>query len=230
MPSLVAAVVAGTRLPLDVPVVISREEAQQLARLELAKPDYTRQQESIIDRILSWIGERVNDALNTAGDVSPQAWVGLAVLALIIALAVVAIRRRTGALARNASTPLFEGRERTAADHRKESERLAEAGAFAEAVRERLRAVVRDLQERGIVEDAPGRTADEIARDAGRALPSVAGDLRAGARAFDDIWYGGRTADRAAYDRLVAVDRAVRDARPGQGDANDADRPMAVPR
>ena len=69
MPSLVAAVVAGTRLPLDVPVVISREEAQQLARLELAKPDYTRQQESLVDRILSWIGERVNDALNAAGEV-----------------------------------------------------------------------------------------------------------------------------------------------------------------
>ena len=37
------------------------------------------------------------------------------------------------------------------------------------------------------------------------------------------------TADRAAYDRLVEVERAVRDARPGQSGSTDADRPLAVP-
>jgi hypothetical protein len=124
---------------------------------------------------------------------------------------------------------LFEGRDRSASDHRREAERLADAGAYAEAVRERLRAIVRDLQERGIVEDLPGRTADEIARDAGEALPSAAADLRTAARLFDDIWYGGRTADRGSYDRIVEVERVVRDARPGQG-GSSADRPMAVPR
>jgi hypothetical protein len=109
--SLVAAVVAGTRLPLDVPVVISREEAQQLARLELAKPDYTRQQESLVDRILSWIGERVNDALNAAGEVSPQGWVGLVVLALVVASR---WSRSVGVPVRSRATqhPLFEGRQR----------------------------------------------------------------------------------------------------------------------
>ena len=230
MPPLLAVVAVVTRVPFDVPVEISREDAQRLARLELAKPEYAREQETVVQRVLSWLGEKVDDALDAAGGVSPQAWVGLVVLALVVALAVVAIRRRTGTLARNASVPLFEGRERSASDHRRESERLADSGAFAEAVRERLRALVRDLQERGLVEDAPGRTADEIARDAGRALPTVAGDLRSAARLFDDIWYGGRTADRTAYDRLVDVDRAVREARPGQGDASDAERPLAVPR
>ncbi len=229
MPSLVAALVVGARLPFDVPVDISREDAQRLARLELAKPEYTRQEDSLVARILSWIGERVQDALNAAGDVSPLAWFGLLGIVLLVALAAVAVRRRTGALTRSASEALFEGRERSAADHRRESERLADAGAYAEAVRERLRAIVRDLQERGIVDDLPGRTADEIAREAGAALPSAAADLRSAARVFDDIWYGGRTADRAAYDRLVAVERVVREARPGQG-GTPGDRPLAVPR
>jgi len=88
--------------------------------------------------------------------------------------------------------------------------------------------VVRDVEERGLVDVRPGRTADEIARDAGRALPAVAGDLRAAARLFDDVWYGGRTADSSSYDRLVAVDQAVAAARPG--DRAGAERPMAVPR
>jgi hypothetical protein len=229
VPSLVAAVVVGARVPFDVPIEISREDAQRLARLELAKPEYTRQEESLVSRILNWIGERVSDALDAASGVSPLAWLGLVGIVLLVVLAIIAIRRRTGALTRSTTDPLFEGRERSAVDHRRESERLAEAGAYAEAVRERLRAIVRDLQERGIVEDLPGRTADEIARDAGAALPAAAGDLRSAARLFDDIWYGGRTADRASYDRMVEVERLVRDARPGQG-GSSADRPLAVPR
>jgi hypothetical protein len=88
--------------------------------------------------------------------------------------------------------------------------------------------VVRHVEERGLVDVRPGRTADEIARDAGRALPAVAGDLRAAARVFDDVWYGGRTADASSYDRLVAVDDAVAAARPG--DRADAEHPMTVPR
>ena len=230
MPSLVAVLGTVGRLPYDVPVDISREDAQRLARLELAKPEYTRQEESLVSRLLTWIGDRINDALDAASGVSPLAWLGLLGVVLLVVLAIVAVRRRTGALSRSASTPLFEGRERSAADHRTESERLAEAGAYAEAVRERLRAIVRDLQERGIVEDLPGRTADEIARDAGAQLPSAAADLRSAARVFDDIWYGGRTADRAAYDRLVEVERLVRDARPGHGGGASGERPLAVPR
>lgn len=229
MPSLVAALVVGARLPFDAPVEISREDAQRLARLELAKPEYTRQDESVVTKILNWIGEKVGDAVNAAQGVSPLGWLGLVGVGLLIVLAIVAVRRRTGALARSTSDPLFEGRDRSAGDHRREADRLAEAGAYAEAVRERLRAIVRDLQERGVVEDLPSRTADEIARDAGEALPSAASDLRSAARLFDDIWYGGRTADRSSYDRIVEVERIVRDARPGQR-GSSGDRPLAVPR
>jgi hypothetical protein len=228
--AVVTALASGAQLPSRIPVEIGRAEAQQLARLELAKPQYTAEQDSIIQRAISWILDRVGDLLNAASGASPLGWFGIVGAGLLMVLAVIAVRRRTGPLSRGAGTPLFDGRDRRAADHRSEAERLAAAGAWAEAVRERLRAVVRDLEERGVVEAAPGRTADEIARDAGQALPSVAGDLRSAARVFDDIWYGGRTADAAAYQRLVAVDDAVRAARPGQGGGTGTDLPMAVPR
>ena len=117
---------------------------------------------------------------------------------------------------------------RTADEHRAEAERFAAAGAWAEAVRSRLRAIVRDLEDRGLVDARPGRTADEVARDAGARLPSAAADLRLGARIFDDIWYGGRTADATSYSRLVEIDAAVAAARPSADVVRDSY--PAVPR
>jgi hypothetical protein len=109
---------------------------------------------------------------------------------------------------------MFGTGERSAADHRREAERYAAAGAYAEAVRERLRAVVRDLEDRGLLDARPGRTADEAAHDAGHVLPTVSADLRRAARTFDDVWYGGQVADASTYSALVAVDDAVAAARP----------------
>ena len=65
-----------------------------------------------------------------------------------------------------------------------------------------------------MLDPRPGRTAGEVARDGGAALPAVADGLRRGARVFDDVWYGGRPAGPEAYDVLVRLDEQVRDARP----------------
>ena len=204
------------RLPADIPVVIGRDEAQRLARIELAKPEYAHQDETLVQRLISWIIERINDLLDRVGSTSPLAWFGIAGLVVLVVLVTIAIRRRTGSLGREPSTTsLFTDDVRSARAYREEAERFAAAGAWAEAVRARLRAVVRDLEERDLVDARPGRTADEIASDAGSALPSVAGGLRDGARTFDDVWYGGRPADAAAYRRLVDLDSAVAAARPG---------------
>ena len=202
-------------VPLDVPVVIGRDDAQRLARLELAKPEYAHPDQSIVQRVITWLFDRIGDLLDRVSTTSPLGWFGLVGIAAIVALVVVAARRRTGTLRRAArDTSLFDTGERSAADFRAEAERFAAAGAWAEAVRARLRAVVRDLEERGLVDARPGRTADEIAGDAGAALPSVAALLHDGARTFDDVWYGERPADASTYARLVALDDAVARARP----------------
>jgi hypothetical protein len=77
-----------------------------------------------------------------------------------------------------------------------------------------MRALVRALEERALLDLRPGRTADEAAAEAGRALPEHADRLAAAARTFDDIAFGERAADRAAYDGLVALDRALAATRP----------------
>lgn len=88
------------------------------------------------------------------------------------------------------------------------------AGRWNQAVQERMRALVRSLEERTLLDPRPGRTADEAAAAAGHALPTYDARLRAAARVFDDVTYGGRSADRAAYLTLLDLDRAVETATP----------------
>lgn len=225
-----ATVILAARLPYDVPVTLTREQAALLAQLELAKPAYHYGDESWVQKIFRWVIEKISELLDRAVTTSPLGWFGIAAIVVVAVVVVVLISRRTGRLERGrAAVALFDDATRRATELRADAERFAAAGAWAEAVRARLRAVVRDLEERGLVDVRPGRTADEIAVDAGQALPSVSADLRTGARLFDDVWYGGRTADSATYARLVAVDEAVSSARPGR--TGDLPEPaMAVPR
>jgi hypothetical protein len=74
------------------------------------------------------------------------------------------------------------------------ADRLAAEGRFAEAVRERLRGIVRELVDAGVVEHRPGWTITELATAATHARPPVRVPLDAASRLFSDIWYGQRPA------------------------------------
>jgi hypothetical protein len=54
-----------------------------------------------------------------------------------------------------------------------------------------------------------GRTADEFAAEAGRALPAHADALRDAARQFDEIRYGQLPGSKAGYERLSELDRRI---------------------
>jgi hypothetical protein len=70
------------------------------------------------------------------------------------------------------------------------ADELAAAGRYKEAVRERLRAIVRDLIEREIIPFRPGWTVTELAASAAQARPAVAPPLAAAVDVFSLIWYG----------------------------------------
>ena len=203
-------------LAAAVPVDISRDDARSAARRELARQEYQADQPSLTERAARWVMDFLGDLLDRASGASPGGYAGLVVMLLLLVAAVVAIRLKVGPLARagRAEDTLFVGATLTAAEHRRAAEGHATAGRWDEALRERLRALIRDLEERGLLDPRPGRTADEAARDAGAALPSYAGDLRDAAVAFDDVWYGGRPATREAYQQVTVLDEALRRARP----------------
>lgn len=199
-----------------VPVDLGREEAQRAAREELSKEIYREAEPSWLDRLINRFFEELAELLAKAGDAAPGGSVGLAVIVLLVLIAVVAIRLKVGPLARTAAgdTSLFAGRPRSSRDYRAAADAHASAGEWAAAVRERMRAIIRSLEERDVLDPRPGRTADEGAREAGAVLPACAAQLRAAARAFDDIWYGGRTATAAADAQLREIDQLVQAARP----------------
>jgi len=200
----------------SVPVDLGRDEAAQLAREELAKQVYRDAGPGLVERLVRWLLEQAGRLLDGAAGVSPGGYSGLVVVLLLVAAAVVAVRLKVGPLGRRAAREeaLFVGRTRTAAQHRAAADAHAAAGAWAEAVRERLRAVVRSLEERAVLDERAGRTADEAAAEAGRALPGCAAGLRAAAVLFDEIWYGGRPAGPESYAALRDLDAQVQAARP----------------
>ena len=200
------------------PVELARDEAARLAREELAKQVYRDAGPGLVQRVVGWLIERAGELFDEVAGVSPGGYAGIAVVLLLVVAAVVAVRLKVGPLGRREAgeQALFSGRARTAAEHRAAADAHAAAGEWAEAVRERLRAVVRSLEERAVLDERPGRTADEAAAEAGVALPAVAAELRRAARLFDDIWYGGRPAGPESDAALRGVDEQVRAARPGQ--------------
>lgn len=202
----------------SVPVDLTAEEAREAAERELADPIYHRDDPSLLERGLNWLLTELGELLRRAEDVSPGGYAGLVVIAVLAMLAGVAIRLRVGPIARTATgeSALFDQAPRSAAEHRSAAEAHAAAGAWAEAVRERLRTIVRGLEERDLLEARPGRTADEAAAEAGRLLPGCATALRAAAELFDEVWYGGRPATGWMDERLRAVDAEVARNRPSR--------------
>ncbi|NHC13037.1 DUF4129 domain-containing protein [Motilibacter deserti] len=200
---------------LEVPVVPDRDTARELARDELARREYSENEPGLVSRVLGWVFDRIGELLDRAS--SPGGGTVLAILLLVLpaSAVLVAIRWRLGPVARTVrAEPLLAGHDRSAADHRAEADRHAAAGEWQLAVRARLRAVIRGLEERGLLDPRPGRTAHEAAYEAGLVLPGQADALRRGAEVFDGIAYGGRRADQQAHDLLRRVDDDVRAARP----------------
>ncbi|MFG1720005.1 DUF4129 domain-containing protein [Micromonospora chalcea] len=82
------------------------------------------------------------------------------------------------------------------------ADRLAAEGRYAEAVRERLREMVRLLVVRHVVEPRPGLTVVELTEAAARARPQVRPTLHTAGAIFSDLWYAQRPAT-AAHDRRM---------------------------
>jgi hypothetical protein len=113
---------------------------------------------------------------------------------------------------------------------------LAGQGRYKEAVRERLRAIVRELLERKVFDYRPGWTVIELAAIAGQARPAIAVPLAGASEIFSGIWYGNRpatAADDAAmrgYAGQVRTGVVEPAAEPGVGPvAGPAGEPVAGP-
>ncbi|MEU8921099.1 DUF4129 domain-containing protein [Kitasatospora sp. NPDC048545] len=199
------------------PVTVPRDPARDAARDELLNAEYHKNDPSILQRAVDWFWDHVSGALGSISGDGTSGTTGLVLFLVVAVLIGAALWWRLGAPGRAARTTGdvygVEG-PRSAAQYRADAAGHAAAGRWADAVREQMRALVRGLEERTLLDSRPGRTADEAADEAGRALPEHAAALHAAARTFDDITYGERTADQAAYRLLHELDRTLEHTRP----------------
>ncbi|MBS2962160.1 DUF4129 domain-containing protein [Actinocrinis puniceicyclus] len=215
----------------DTPVTVGSDQARQWAVQELSKPQYHRAPQSPSPPPSPSPSTAVpQPSPPSARPPSPghALTVILIILAAILLVVVVllVLRRlgkprtekkikQTKAGAKSAGS----GREaRTvltgAALHRHDAELAAAGSDWAAAVRERFRAVIATLDERGLLPERADRTADEAARDAGVFLSAHAEALAAAARAFDEVEYGEYVATPEAYAVISEVDELVRTQQP----------------
>ncbi|THJ74899.1 DUF4129 domain-containing protein [Candidatus Frankia alpina] len=236
---------------------VTRDGAREEAHRELSDRIYGDSRPHWWNRLLSWIGDRVADLFDW---VLPHSGTGggshgLGVLALVAVLVVgaIAVRWWLGPVRRTArarqaavddlSSPL------TAAQLRVEADRRAADEDYARAVRSRLRAIVRMLEEKGVLDPRPGRTAGELVAEVARIAqaadrvpggpggPGGSGHAPGGGQAalaaavevFSEIWYGGRPATAAGYQVLVDADTALSHLRRGTGGRDSAAGSLAVP-
>lgn len=182
---------------------IDRDAAHDAAQHELNKAIYPRG--SVTEQLSQWLDDLLYKVMAGGASV-PGGWLTVAILLILAATAVVvAVRlaRRTMRTNRGPRSGLFGALEMTSAEHRAAAESSAARGDWASAIRHRLRAVARDLEESAVLDPVPGRTATELARDAGLVIPGLSGELRRAAVVFNDVTYGELPGTEPGY-RLIA--------------------------
>ncbi|BBZ64849.1 membrane protein [Mycolicibacterium insubricum] len=190
----------------DPTVDIDGDAARELARHELSKPIYPRR--SLWDHVLSWINDRL-DRLLAHGASMPGGWLTVLVLAVVVivaALLIVRLVRRTIRTQPGETYQLFDGAELTAAQHRAAAADYAARGDWAGAIRHRLRAVARHLEETGVLTAVPGRTATELTRAAAVAYPALSGEFTSAAAIFNDVTYGEQPGTAEEYQQIADLD------------------------
>jgi hypothetical protein len=179
---------------------------------ELSDPRYHVDEPTVVDRVMSWVFDKLGEAFDSIVRFTPGGIASLLILIAAIVGLVIVLRIGLGPTAlRNALTDRRrDAKARTADEYREEAEAFAARGDFKEAVRARFRAIIRELEQRAVLDPRAGRTAGEIAREGGAAVPAIGGDLRSVAGTFDQVWYGRRDATRADYDVVRDADERIR--------------------
>jgi hypothetical protein len=206
--------VISVPVQLSVPVQPGREQARSWAVNELSRREYQAARPSLLARVLRWLVDQLS-RLHFADGTSLQ--FGIVVVAVIVGAVVAYAIYRAGGLhrtARRAAVRVLPDGSTTAADHRAQADRCAAAQDWGGAVVERFRAIARELEERALLGPQPGRTAVEVARDGGKAVPELATDLMAAARYFDDVSYGHLSLGPSADQNLRELDTRLQAAQP----------------
>ena len=186
------------------PATPDADEARRAAGRELSRPIY-HDHHDLWDRLWSWL-KGLFDVDSMVPGVPP--WVSTLIVVLVvagIALLILLLTRLSSA--RRVATPpslsVFTD-DRDADTLTRAADTAAAQADFTTAVVERFRAIIRSLDERGIIDEYPGMTALEAATLTHQALGEhrVVAPLYEAAHLFDAVLYG-RVVSTSAQDQQM---------------------------
>lgn len=202
----------------DVPVDPDADTARDLLLGELGKPVYQEARPTWFDLASKAVGDwlaslRVPDGSGFSGLIPLVVVIVVVVLVLVVFL--VFGRPRLNRRSQHSAGALFgDDDSRSAAEQRAAAARAAARGDFTVAIQEAFRGLARGLAERTVLSTAPGTTAQDFARRAGVAFPTLQVELAAGAARFDGVRYLDQPGTREGYEGIAALDRRVQSERP----------------
>jgi len=176
-------------------------QARDWLRQELAGPDY---RSPWLDSVVRWFTDQIRRLLEGAGHLA-----GLSpLITVLIALVVIAllvwvlprVRHERGVAASDGA--VLDDVTITARHYRDQAAHAIRDGRYDDAVLDGFRAIAKDLSDRRVLKDAPGRTAHEVSLALASPFPDHADRLALAADLFDSVRYGHR---RASADHAVQI-------------------------
>lgn len=211
------------RLADGPPLDPSSDVAHDWLATELRRPEYT-DVPSIWERLLTWLRDHLHALDGTgSGFAGTPPWL-LVVLVLGVLGAIAYAVLRTVRSERRTARPgprggVLGGPRHTAAQYRADAATALAAQDWDTAVLCGFRALAAGVVERSVLEESPGRTADEVARETARYFRAEEGALWRAATAFDAVRYGRLPATEADARHVVDAEARVHAARPGFDEA-----------
>lgn len=193
------------------------DEARTRIHEELSKAEYD-DSPGFIQWLLGALEHWLMEVLNGI-DGSSTAQAGIAaLLVLVLAAVIFLVLRRTGLIRRSHALSVaaqLDAEPVLGATQLRQAAREAnQAGRTDDGIVLALRALVRDLEERTLLEVTAGMTAHEAAHRAAHSYPELRGRLLRGADAFDTAAYSHRSATAKQADDLLRLAEYIAESAP----------------
>ena len=191
-------------------------EARDWLKQELQGSDY---QSPWLDSVGRWIADRLRDLLDGARHLSGLSLAITVLMAFVVVALLVwvlpKVRRE-----RDVATPggtVLEDPTITSTFYRDLAAQAMREKRYDDAVLDAFRAIAKDMSDRRVLHDAPGRTAHEVSLELAWPFPDHADRLARAADLFDSVRYGHRRASAAQADQMHLLDVELVTTRPLMG-------------
>jgi hypothetical protein len=194
------------------PLLPEPDDARRELVRELTGADYAAARPTWLDRAAQAFWDWIAGIRFGGTEGAPAAALLVAlivVVAIVVVVFVVYGRPRLDRRSDSVGRVFGLDDDRDADSLRAAARAAAARGDHATAVAESFRAMTRALVDRDAITTSPGTTANGVGDRAGRVFPDRVTELRAAARAFDEVRYLGRPGSDADYRAVAELDRTL---------------------